>query len=652
MLPRTDNIKTLFCLLGTFLLSISCGGGNTESDSLYNETTFNAEVFAKDWLINPHDLAYDSDGNLLVASNFENQIALITPDGKILHYYELDESYGFESTCVATTTSGNSYVLNSTGLYYLKKDGTSNKISQWELPYNIAHMCAGAGEELFVTVDNYSDMRGVLYKINVSSFPSSDIYKVASCEEMQLRDIDQGPNNNLFAFSASSGRIIKFDPNGNNEVFKTGFSYNIGPVYLTFTPNDTIFLADPYFFNSTSQPVTEIDLNGNITLRYEFWPYGEMLFHDDGSYYTLDIYSSQLIKYSPQGDKQYLLAGKVGRSLEYMPNGAMIGFINAIGQYEYFPNGTIIKNTNISTFIGNENSRYIFDSDGNTYLIDDKLYVLSPTGDISILIDNLNCEIAYHDENRVFSEYDKCIYVTGKKDNEFVIMKYCLDGTQSVFYENQYQVWRHGLDVDINGNIYYAFQKKHDYSYHLLKITSDGEVRELYTNQGVEVGAIMVACSKLNTNCYFTLRPFKFLLYHLTEDGEISRILADTDIKYVDPQGLEVSEEGDIYYSFPGIIYRFSNKIHSEISISENLQPIVAEIGQIIDVVIPGNGFSLDTAIESNCPGVWIYQRKINYDSLSFKLAIREKSIKGEYDIYLHNPGQEKITLNNILTIE
>ena len=162
----------------------------------------------------------------------------------------------------------------------------------------------------------------------------------------------------------------------------------------------------------------------------------------------------------------------------------------------------------------------------------------------------------------------------------------------------------------------------------------------------------ITSCSKTSLDCYLVLSPGRFIMYHVLENGDMEELTSDTTVIGVDFQGLETSKGGDIYMTAPGILYRFSkSESTSPISVSDSFQQITGDIGGIVDIVISGGGFNDDTAVETTASGCWIYQRVVNSDSLSFKLAVREGAILGEYDIILHNPGQEKVILENMLKI-
>jgi len=603
-----------------------------------------AGLVAQDWLITPHDLAFDANGNLLIAGNMDNRIAVLSPDGELLYYYELDEYNGrFQNTSVATTSSGNSYALNSIGLYKLNADGTVTKLKSISPGHWVTHMCAGEGETLYYTADVRG--RGTFFQIQLS--PSLEIRQISSVEDRELRGMDRGPDNNFYAFSANTGRIIKFSPDGSTEVFKSGFSHHGGPIYLAFTPDNTLFVAD-----APSRKVYEIDLVGNVTTRDEFRPYGDMLFLPDKSYYTLNIYESQLIKYDTQGTPTFLRLGQIGRRLVYMPSGAFMGQVSGIGQYEYFPSGTI-KASSISDFFGDKYTRYIFDQDGNTYYFQgNALYSVSPLGTLTTVNKDVGYTIDYYDESIAFSEVDQAIYATATQDQNSFIMRYFINGERFVFYENPYDIITASLDLDIAGNVYYGYQRADDYSYHLLKIGRDGTAVELFSKKGYENGIMVLSFAKTALDGYLVLSPGKFVMYHVLENEDVEQLTSDITITGVDYQGLETSRGGDVYMSAPGILYRFSrSEITSPVSVSNGFQQITANIGGIIDVVIPGSGFNDDTAVETTAPGCWIYQRAATSESLSFKLAVREGSMLGEYDIILHNAGQEKVVLDNMLKI-
>lgn len=645
---KVGNFMLLFVAL---ILMVSCAAPPTALPPASTPTpapsgvgigTLNTEVLAQDWLITPHDLTFNANGNLLVAGNMDNRIAVLSPDGELLYYYELDEYNGrFENTCVATTSSGNSYALNSMGLYRLNADGTVTKltsISHW-----VTHMCAGEGETLYYTADVHG--HGTFFQIQLS--PTVEIRRISSIKDRELRGMDRGPDNNFYAFSANTGRILKLFPDGSTEVFKSGFSHHGGPIYVAFTPDNTMFVAD-----SPSQNVYEIDLVGNVTTRDEFRPYGEMLFLPDKSYYTLNIYESQLIKYDTEGALTFLRVGQTGRRLVYMPSGAFMGQVSGIGQHEYFPSGTI-KVSSISDFSGDEYTRYIFDQNGNTYYFQDNaLYSVSPLGTLTVINKDVGAAIRYYDESIAFSEVDQAVYALCTQGKGSLIMRYSIHGDKSVFYNNPHELAAGSLDVDVAGNVYYGYQRADDYSYHLLKIDPDGAAAELFSKEGDESGIMVISCAKTALDSYLVISPGKFIMYHVLENGDVEQLTPDLSITGVDYQGLETSKRGDVYMVSPGTLYRFAkSEITSPVSVSNSFQQITGNIGGIIDVVIPGSGFNDDTAVETTSPGCWIYQRVATSESLSFKVAVREGSIPGEYDIILHNAGQEKVVLGNMLRI-
>lgn len=411
-------MKNDFKVFGKILLSIllvvslfKCGSGGDDSDIGQLRT----EILVTDWLIVPHDLAFDANGNLLVACNLDNRIALLSPDGDILMYYELESYEGsFQNTCVATTSSGDSYALNSIGLYKLNANGTVTKLAH--MTHHVTHMVAGEGESLFFTGScNGYNHEDAFYRINL--FPTAGIQRIFCFDYADIRDLDRGPDNNFYAFSAYTGTIMKFSVYGSIQVFKSGFSHHVGHRYLSFTPDGTMFLAD--------QAVYEIDLDGNVTVREEFQPHGEMLFLPDKSYYTLDQYSSNLMKYDEQGNLTALRSGQIGRTLTYLPSGAFGGRVCNVGHYEYFPSGKL----KTSTFDYGIN--YVFDKAGNSYYFTDvSLNRVDPLGTSSIITEDVSCDIDYYDEIIAFSEVDQVIYATCSIDQNNRVMRYFLNGDQ------------------------------------------------------------------------------------------------------------------------------------------------------------------------------------------------------------------------------
>lgn len=626
-------------------LVVSCVSPPNQPFSLDSGTGTGAlktEVLAQDWLITPHDLAFAVDGNLLVAGNMDNRIAVVSPDGELLHYYELDEYDGrFENTSVATTAGGSSYALNSRGLYELNADGTVTKLIS--ISHRVTHMCAGEDETLYYTADMHG--RGGFFQIQLS--PTVDIKQISSVDDGGLRGMDCGPDNNCYAFSADTGRIIKLSPDGATEVFKSGFAHHGGPVYVAFTPDNTLFVA-----NCPSHNVYEIDLAGKVTTRDEFIPFGEMLFLPDKSYYTLEIYQSQLFKYDTEGGRTFLNIGQIGRGLVYMPSGALMGQVAGIGQYEYFPSGTI-KASAIADFSGRQDTRYVFDQYGNAYYFQDNaLYSVSPLGDLTVINKDVGAALRYYDESIAFSEADQAIYALGTQGKSSVIMRYSINGDQSVFYSNPHELAAGSLDVDVAGNVYYGYQRADDYSYHLLKIDPDGTATELFSREGEESGLMVISCAKAALDAYLVISPGKFVMHHISESGDVEQLGSDISITGVDFQGLETSKSGYVYMVSPGTLYRLAqDEITSPVAVSQGWQQITGNTGEIIDVVISGSGFNDDTAVATTAPGCWLYQRVATSESLSFKVAVREGSIPGEYDIILHNAGQEKVVLSNMIRI-
>ncbi len=163
---------------------------------------------------------------------------------------------------------------------------------------------------------------------------------------------------------------------------------------------------------------------------------------------------------------------------------------------------------------------------------------------------------------------------------------------------------------------------------------------------------MVISCAKVALDAYLVISPGKFVMYHISESGDVEQLWSDINITGVDFQGLETSNEGYVYMVAPGTLYRFAqNETAPPVAVSNSFQQITGNIGEIIDVVIPGSGFNDDTAVETTAPGCWIYQRVATSESLSFKVAVRDGAIPGEYNIILHNAGQEVVVLGNMLKI-
>ena len=382
-----------------------------------------------------------------------------------------------------------------------------------------------------------------------------------------------------------------------------------------------------------------------------------MLFLPDKSYYALNPYEAQLVYHDRRGTRTILRSGQMGNGLVYMPSGGLIANVNGVGQYEYFPTGAV-RASEISHSGGESWTRYIFDRSGNTYYFEGGvLYRLDPLGTVTSLGEDVDCplERQIRFERIAFSETSQALYAACRRGTGAFILRYSTNGEQAVFYDNPHNAEHATLDVDIQGNVYYAYHRIDTYAFELVKLDRQGKAVKLFSKAGPwgDEGMAVLSCAKTGLDSYLILSPFQFAMYRVLGSGDVEPPVTDYSVIGVDFTGIETSPEGDVYVLTIGILYRFSeSEIAAPVAVSDSLQQVTASVGSITDVVIPGSGFTGDTAVEIDGPGCWVYQRAATSDSLTFKLAVRADATPGEYDIILHHPGQAPVVLKDMLRIK
>jgi hypothetical protein len=379
-----------------------------------------------------------------------------------------------------------------------------------------------------------------------------------------------------------------------------------------------------------------------------------MLFLPDKSYYTLNPYESQLIHYDSRGTRTILRSGQIGSDLVYLPSGALMARVSGIGMYEYYPSGKL-KLSSMHEFAGREWARYVVDREGNTYYFErDELHRIDPLGAVTSITEGPDCPSRMSIEGFQFSEADHSIYSVCAQGSRSWVVRYSMDGQVSTFYSNPYDVEHGTLDIDSAGNVYYVYHRLDDYTYEVVRLDAQGVPAKVFSKGGRwgDETFGVISCAKERLDSYLVLSCQNFVMYRLAGDGSIQVLDTATPVVGADFLGIETSPEGDVYVISPGFLYRFSeNGIGAAISVPDTFQQVTASIGSITDVVIPGNGFNGDTAVEIDAPGCWVYQREATSGALKFKLAVRPNAALGEYDIILHNPGRAAMVLENALGI-
>jgi hypothetical protein len=614
-----------------------------------NPDAWHTSVVARNWIVTPHELAFDSSGHVLVAANLDDRIAVCSQGGELLYYYSLPDTGvalggHYEETCVATTTSGNSYALNSTGLYKLNADRSVTKIAPVAFPP--LSMCAGQGETLYFTAA--LDNLGGLFEITLSPTPA--IRQIASYKDWALCSLDRGPDGNLYASVLYAGEILRFSPDGSVAVFKSGFSTDGGQLYLAFSPDETLFLAD-----NNAGSLYEISLDGDVIARPEF-PYGEMLFLPDKSYFTLDLVSSQLIHYDNHGTRAILKSGEIGVDLVYMPSGALMTQVGGVGQYECFPSG-VVRKSEVSRAGGGAWARYVFDRAGNAYYFEDAtLYRIDPLGRLGAIAQGPSCPTQTRIERFQFSEAHQAVYSVCADGMRSAVVRYPVEGKAFTVYSNPNRVEHGTLDVDAAGNVYCVYHRTDNWMFEVLRLTGgEGIPERAFSSQGKlqDEAEGVIACAKEGLDSYFIAASNVFALQHLSAEGNVTGVPVAPPVVGVDFLGIEVSPEGDVYVVVPSILYRFSrNESAGPVSVPTDAKQVSVSIGRVADVAIPAKGVTRDTAVEIRAPGCWVYQRVASPDSLSFKIAVRRDAIPGEYDVVLHHPGQAPLVLKHLLRIQ
>ncbi len=608
---------------------------------------YHSTLIARDWLITPHDLAFDAAGNLLISANLDNRVAVVSPTGELLRYYELDDYQGaFQNTSVATTPSGRSWALNDVGLYELLPDGQALLITPLSRSrYGwMTHMCAGPGEVLYFTADRG---QGVLFEIQLT--PVASIRQIAALPARSFRALDLGPDGNLYALSSATGEIYRITPSGDVSLFQKGFSRNGGPYYIAFSPAGTLFVSD--FIANRS--MYEITLLGDITRRPEYYACtGSILFLPDGTMYGLDVYEPQLMRYDLNGGRQTLRAGVVGRQLSYLPSGGVLSRMSGGGHRVYFSSGVVSPSPLDPSL--NTSASYLFDLEGNTYwFMNRRLFRADPGGAITTLADDLPQSFSGGAIQAAINYAERAIYAIARQDGALSILRFSLpDGARSEISRSSGPLISPAVAAAADGAVYLSYQTSGDYAYHVARIPPGGPATEVFRYPGREQGMILAACSRSDPRCYFILGPEPFRLREISPEGAVSEVVVDGDnVRAVDYQGLEITPGGDLWLVVPGQIFHLASALPASPPVPADFPTVAIAPGQSAEVAIPGDGLDGETAVQTSVPGVWVYQRMAEAGVLRFQLSAWPRTAPGEYDLVLHNAGHPPVVLDKKIRI-
>jgi hypothetical protein len=502
----------------------------------------------KDWLVTPHDLAIHGR-EIYVSGNLDSRVAVINLSGQVLRYYTIEKNSQYDNVCIAVTSQGQVLAVSSKGLWELKLDGTTRKLSS--LSFQIDHMTIGPDGNLYVS--SRSQEKSRILKMGLDG-ATSDLLTVDS---NRISDLDFDLNGNLFMADGQYGRILKYSQMQGVEIYSTGFpeTASAGPFYLTFDR------AGRLYTSSVESSLALVSADGTA-IPLEFINIsGDLIFHD-GLLYTIDVYTSKLFEINIDNttifSKRILLDGLVPWYIDHQGESIVVGQRGTLSgrvffNYDITQPGRFESNPWLNSL---QPDQYIFDDSGNTYLLFRRvLKKFDSTGREEFSISfpgnfQWNTRLLYNPADGKIYYFDK--------DSSSVI-RASAQGTET-YHRFSSTVSKAFLSITKQGNIYAGIISSEGAK--LADISRSPEERVVWRpNTTFNVYWFHID-SDAKGNVYAALGPsFQDVVCIDPVKGTAVSVFGTATSRYdwgfVDPQGFTVTDSGTIVVSAPGVLLKF-----------------------------------------------------------------------------------------------
>jgi len=495
----------------------------------------------------PDGIALTPSGDFLIVENYTGYIKKVTPDGKVSTIAILR----IPATAVAYNSQGEPFVGGNGGIWKLSPEGKLTKFS------NVGVSKIAFGPD------------GYLYTVNWHGGPHPEIMKISPGGKVTTfftglsrpSGIAFSPSGELYVADPGSGNLYKFDGDGKPTVVVTGLWTDPSPI--AFDRSGNLFLRTGwrgktenglYKVSLPSGSITPIILMPTILSGSDC-----MVIDDSGNIFLPSCTYSTIQKVTPEGDNDTLV--------EYWhnPEGLVVGpsgnlFIADHSRTPFAP-GRILEldmGGNVNTFFeGLECPMDLaFDGSGNLFVADlwaGKVFKITLQGQKQIFADNIPGP-----ESIAFDATSGDFFVYAKATDE--VLRISEQGEISLLPVNFGKDVRTGrVAVDSQGNLLVCVVYMENIGLgpsltSLFEITTDGNVKLLAEfSDEVPCCEVDLAVSPSND---------AFLLAHPLDEFEIRKVTPEGDVSVfashlpVDPFGIAINVEGDIFFSCATGIYR------------------------------------------------------------------------------------------------
>ena len=508
---------------------------------------YDVEVIYPAPLACPDGIALTPSGDFLIAENHTGCIKKVTPDGKVSTVTILPTP----ATAVAYNPQGEPFVGGNGGIWKLSPEGKPAKFSD----VGVSKMAFGPD--------------GYLYTINWHGGPHPEIMKISPQGKATTfftglsrpSDIAFSPSGELFVTDPGSGNLYKFDGDERTTVVVTGLWTDPSPI--AFDRRGNLFLRTGWR-GKTENGLYKVSLpSGSITPIILMPPMLSgsdcMAIDDSGNMFLPSCTYGTIQKVTPEGDYDTLV--------EYWhnPEGLVVGpsgnlFIADHSQTPFAP-GRILEldmGGNVTTFFeGLEWPMDLaFDGSGNLFIADlwaGKVFKITLQGQKQIFADNIPGP-----ESIAFDATSGDFFVYAKATDE--VLRISEQGEISLLPVNFGKDVRTGrVAVDSQGNLLVCVVYMENIGLgptlsSLFKITSDGNVKLLaeFTDE-VPCCEVDLAISP-SGHAFLLAHPLDgFVIRKVTPEGEVSVFATQLP---VDPFGIAINAEADIFFSCSPGIYR------------------------------------------------------------------------------------------------
>ena len=339
-------------------------------------------------LVAPWDLAFGPDGDLYVAEFTGSRVSKIASDGSVSTYVEMPESFRGSARSLAFSSSGDLYVVISSGGLDVEFEGilkisADKTINVFSRVGGVEQLAMGPSGDIFVAG------AGEIFRITPNGVQTT----FASGLSLPS-DLEFGPSGDLFVFESGIGEISRIAPDGGRTIFASGFAKVIS--YMAFDAQGNLHLNDrsPGDFYRVTPNGTVIFLGHPPNLVPGC--YDDMTFDSQGNLYVADGTGSRILKGFPNNTASVLVDGFMSTGLAVGPSGDIFAINTASIQGDP-PSTDIIRvspgktSTTFATVSGIA-SDIDFNAAGDLYVAvfdEGKILEINPNGEVSTFVTGL-----------------------------------------------------------------------------------------------------------------------------------------------------------------------------------------------------------------------------------------------------------------------